>query len=190
MGSNCFTARGWRVRLAGASLAALCILLTGCGDDGSDGDSKGGGVAYKQVTSRDGVISLPLSNDLVIHTQDHAVMATSPDGRYRFYVAHFPHDSLARFTGRAKDAFIARGWEIVNERHYQRASEVESKSGFKATARARSSWFVERNGRLVLCEAIVEPSRASALGPSLRRVCQNLGLTYLEQEFVGPPVAE
>lgn len=125
----------------------------------------------------DGVLAIDIPIDLVVQPQRQAVLATSADGGYRFYLAHRPGATLPAELGGLKDELLGLGWEVVSEQHFESAVLVSLVRGPKTSRTYRELWLVEGSGRVAICEAIARDAYRARLGDPLRKTCQAMRLT-------------
>jgi len=131
------------------------------------------------------VIATTFPIDVMVHEFQRSVAGTSADGGFRLFVEHYPADKLIRLAGGTKDALVARGWQVTSERHYEAAIEVVTEKGHAKTHITRVSWFVERSGRVLVCEGIARDAQKERLGEPLKRRCEQIEVTAPEEEGAG-----
>jgi hypothetical protein len=144
-------------RRAALALALAAALACCGGDEPSVGGGAEAAPTYVEVTTRDGVLRASFPTTLVMHAHARSVFATSYDGARRLYLTHEPAEKLIRLTGATKDGLAVRGWTVSEEKHLERATYLgATRKSPTGAPYARTIWLVDRDTRVVSCEA-VEP---------------------------------
>jgi hypothetical protein len=129
-----------------------------------------------RVSAIDGVVSVVLPPDLIVHAQRGVVQGVSGDGAYRLHVERLPQELLIRLAATAKDAWTARGWEVTGEQHFERAlfAAMRRGGGPRSPRERREVWWVEGDGAVSLCDVIARRSAFDRLGEPTRAGCQTI----------------
>jgi hypothetical protein len=135
----------------------------------------------QQVKDRQGVLTVTLPVDLLVHRHDAAIQATTADGGLRLYLAHQPDEKLIRLVGNAKDVLRKRGWDTKRERHYEQAVELNLERGGVSGVvfEVRTLWWVRVGGRVLLCDGVAGEDHRARLEEILLPLCQQVVLEPL-----------
>ena len=154
----------------------LATLLFGCQAVSAPSDSPPRPKIPKRVWSHDDAVSVVLPADLIVHRHHGVIHGTTQDGSFRIQVERLGVDTLARLAAHAKDAWMARGWEVVREQYYERALFVALRRGGgpRQPASQREVWWVTTEDSVVVCDVIAMPSAYDRLGEAVRAGCQTV----------------
>ena len=153
---------------------ALVSFVGACAADAPDPGAAIERLATKNWKTLDGKLAIDLPIDLLVQPQNAALLATSSDGGFRFYLTHRDATTLPAELGLLKDELVALGWESENEQHYENAVEVTFARGKKPNRNWRTTWLVEGQDLVVVCEGIAREAHRMRLGAALRRTCQGM----------------
>lgn len=153
---------------------AVIALLAACSEPRRPASSADGRPRLREARSTGGDVSIALPEDLVVHAFAGAVAGTAPDGSLRVFVERLAETDPLRAAGPAKDALVSLGWTVRDEQHFERAIAVRlSRGGTEAKpAERREAWWIDRDGAVLVCDAVARPEGFDRLGDPLRRLCQ------------------
>ena len=134
-------------------------------------------MATKTATTLDGVLAIDLPIDLMVQPQQGAILATSADGGYRFYLGYLADTTLPAELGAVKDELISLGWSVEAEQHFESAVSLALVRGPKAGRTWRTLWLVSGDGKVVLCDGLAREGYRARLGDILRKTCQAMRFT-------------
>ncbi|MCC6623675.1 MAG: hypothetical protein IT385_20625 [Deltaproteobacteria bacterium] len=156
-----------------ATLALLgpALLGTSCGDAPIP-TATGAALASRTWRTLDGKLEVDLPMDLMVQPQTRAVLGTSSDGGFRFYLGVAPEPTLPEQLGAMKDELIGLGWEIEGEQHFESAVRLELARGKKPNRLWRGTWIVSGPGGVLVCEGIARDAHRMRLDDPLRATCQ------------------
>lgn len=141
------------------------------------------------VQSRDGVLELALPTDLAVTSSEHAVLATSSDGSFRFFIEHRSDTTLPVVVGAIKEELLGLGWELTDEKYFETAVHLRLGRGPKHARYARETWLVTGHGHVAICEGIAREPQLERLGAPLRALCQSVRVLDPGTPPTAPPHA-
>jgi len=159
-------------RLARA-LLALPLLAMACGD--APVPTLGGAaLASRAWKTLDGKLAVDLPMDLMVQPHTHAVLGTSSDGGFRFYLGVASEPSLPAQLGAMKDELIGLGWEVDGEQHFESAVRLDLARGKKPNRLWRATWIITDEVGVIVCDGIARDAHRMRLDDPLRATCQGV----------------
>ncbi len=144
-----------------ACVALLASFAVACGDDAPLSpavESEARELVGLRIASRDGRLSAVIPGSFVVHRLTSALTAAPADGLGRIYVARLPERTVAAALGAHKDDIIGLGAEILEERHFERATRLVAEEGPRTERHRRRTWLVDDGaGGVILCEGFFPP---------------------------------
>ena len=145
-------------------LLALTIIASGaagCGEDEvapTDEPLEAREVSGLRVMTRDGLLSAVIPGSFVVHRLTASLVAAPADGSGRIYLGRQTDRTVAAALGAHKDDVLGLGAEIVEERHFERATRLVADEGLRPERQRRRTWLVDDGaGGVILCEGFFHP---------------------------------
>lgn len=143
-----------------ARLCAVMLLASGCSEEAPEAEAPAEAreLVGLRVSSRDGRLSAVIPGAYLVHRLRSALLAAPADGAGRLYVTRLPDVTVAAALGAHKDDVIGLGAEVIEERHFERATRLVAEEGPRAGRHRRRSWLVDDGaGGVLLCEGFYPP---------------------------------
>jgi hypothetical protein len=137
-------------------IAVLAALMVACGDEETPDatpEPEAEEVLGLRLTTRDGRLSAVIPGSFVVHRLTSSLSAAAADGAGRLYVGRLGDRTVAAALGAHKDDLIGLGAEILEERHFERATRLVSEDGPRSARERRRTWLVDDGAAgVILCE--------------------------------------
>jgi len=149
-------------------------VVAGCSEPAVESTEPGAPreVSGLTIVSRNGELSAVIPSAFVVHRQDAAIVATTADGSGRIYVGSTAAIQIPAFLGGFKDELRGLGAEVLEEKHFERATRLVSDEGPRNARQRRRTWLVEDGrGGVIICEAFFQSGAEAEWAPLIDALC-------------------